>query len=92
MAGRNYKHTNMSMFRGVPQEVINAQKYKIRGKIDRKTKKIWSEIKYIMGAKQNLKMAVGRAVISIKAIENLVTQFTPLKIQGLYQICNDLDS
>jgi hypothetical protein len=27
------------MFQGVPQEAINAQKYKVRGKIDRRTTK-----------------------------------------------------
>jgi hypothetical protein len=44
-----------------------------------------------MGAKQNLKMAGGSAIIGVKAIEDLVTQFTPLKIQGLHQVCNDPD-
>jgi hypothetical protein len=44
-----------------------------------------------MGAKQNLKMAVGGAIMGIKAVEDLVVQFTPLKIQGLHQVCNDPD-
>jgi hypothetical protein len=44
-----------------------------------------------MGAKQNLKMAVGGAIMGVKAVEDLVTQFTLLKIQGLHQVCNDPD-
>jgi hypothetical protein len=44
-----------------------------------------------MGAKQNLKMSVGGAIMGIKAGEDLVTQFTPLKIQELHQVCNNPD-
>jgi hypothetical protein len=44
-----------------------------------------------MGAKQNLKMAVGGAIMGVKAVEDLVVQFTPLRIQGLHQVCNDPD-
>jgi hypothetical protein len=36
-------------------------------------------------------MAVGGAIMGVKAVEDLVTQFTPLKIQGLHQVCNDPD-
>jgi hypothetical protein len=79
------------MFREVPQEAINTQKYKIKGKSIEELQKIWSEIEYIMGAKQNLKMAMGGAIMGIKAVEDLVTQFMLLRIQGLYQVCNDPD-
>jgi hypothetical protein len=44
-----------------------------------------------MGVKQNLKMAVGSAIMGVKAVEDLVVQFTPLRIQELHQVCNDPD-
>jgi hypothetical protein len=36
-------------------------------------------------------MAVSGAIMGIKAVEDLVMQFTPLRIQGLHQVCNNPD-
>jgi hypothetical protein len=49
---------------------------KLEGKSIKELQKIWSEIEYKMGAKQNLKMAVGGAIMGVKAIEDLVLEFT----------------
>jgi hypothetical protein len=72
-----------------PEKLSALKKTKIEGKSMEELQKIWSEIEYMMGAKQNLKMAVGGAITAVKTVEDLVSEFTPLKIQGLYQICND---
>jgi hypothetical protein len=78
-------------FEEFPEKLSTLKNTKLDGKSIEELQKIWSEIEYIMGAKQNLKMAVGGAIMGVKAVEDLVTQFTPLKIQGLHQVCNDPD-
>jgi hypothetical protein len=78
-------------FEEFPKKLSTLKNTKLEGKLIEELQKIWLEIKYIMGAKQNLKMADGGAIMGIKAVEDLVTQFTPLKIQGLHQVCNDPD-
>jgi hypothetical protein len=78
-------------FEEFPKKLSAIKNTKLEGKSIEELQKIWSEIEYIMGAKQNLKMAVGGAIMGVKAVEDLVVQFTPLKIQGLHQVCNDPD-
>jgi hypothetical protein len=78
-------------FEEFPEKLSAIKNTKLEGKFMEELQKIWSEIEYIMGAKQNLKMAVGGAIMGIKAVEDLVVQFTPLKIQGLHQVCKDPD-
>jgi hypothetical protein len=77
-------------FEEFPEKLAALNKTKLEGKSIAE-QKIWDEINYIMGAKQNLKLAIGGAIMTVKAVEDLVSQFTPLKIQGLHQICNDPD-
>jgi hypothetical protein len=78
-------------FEEFPEKLAALKKTKLEGKSIAELQKIWDEINYIMGAKQNLKLAIGGAIMTVKAVEDLVSQFTPLKIQGLHQICNDPD-
>jgi hypothetical protein len=78
-------------FKEFPEKLSALKNTKLKGKSIEELQKIWSEIEYIMGAKQNLKMAVSSAIMGVKAVEDLVTQFTPLKIQRLHQVCNDPD-
>jgi hypothetical protein len=72
-------------------KLATLKKTKLEGKSLEELQKIWAEIEYTMGAKQNLKLAVGGTIMTVKAVEDLVCQFTPLKIQGLHQVCNDPD-
>jgi orotidine-5'-phosphate decarboxylase len=72
-----------------PEKLSAPKGTKLEGKSMEELQKIWSEIEYMMGAKQNLKMAVGGAITAVKTVEDLVLEFTPLKKQGLHQICND---
>jgi hypothetical protein len=69
-------------FEEFPEKLSALKNTKLEVKSIEELQKIWSEIEYIMGAKQNLKMAVSGAIMGVKAVEDLVTQFTPLKIQG----------
>jgi hypothetical protein len=78
-------------FEEFPEKLSTLKNAKLEGKSIKELQKIWSEIEYIMGAKQNLKMAVSGAIMGIKVMEDLITQFMPLKIQGLHQVCNDPD-
>jgi ribosomal protein L10 len=65
-------------FEEFPEKLSTLKNTKLDGKSIEELQKIWSEIEYIMGAKQNLKMAVGGAVMGVNAVEDLVVQFTPL--------------
>jgi hypothetical protein len=78
-------------FEEFPEKLATLKKTKLEGKSLKELQKIWAEIEYIMGAKQNLKLAVGGTIMTVKTVEDLVCQFTPLKIQGLHQVCNDPD-
>jgi hypothetical protein len=78
-------------FEEFPEKLSALKNTKLEGKSMEELQKKWSEIEYIMGTKQNLKMAVGGAIMGVKAVEDLETQFMPLKIQGLHQVCNDPD-
>jgi hypothetical protein len=75
-------------FEEFPEKLSALKNTKLEGKSMEELQKIWSEKQ---PAKQNLKMAVGGAIMGVKAVEDLVPQFTPLKIQGLHQVCNDPD-
>jgi hypothetical protein len=73
-------------FEEFPEKLASFKKTKLEGKSLKELQKIWAEIEYIIRAKQNLKPAVGGAIMTEKKVEDLVCQFTPLKIQGLHQI------
>jgi hypothetical protein len=74
-----------------PEKLSTLKKTKLEGKSMAELQKIWYEINYLMGAKRNLKLAVGGAITAVKTVEDLVCQFTPLKIQGLHRVFNDPD-
>jgi hypothetical protein len=76
-------------FEEFPEKLSALKKTKLEGKSMEELQKIWAEIEYMMGAKQNLKMAIGGTIMAVKTVEDLVSEFTPLKIQGLHQVCND---
>lgn len=51
--------------------------------------KLKEEVEYCLGTKQNLNVAVSGIIMGINMFEQVAVNFTPLKISGLSQVCNE---
>ena len=75
-----------------PKKLVSMQNLKLDKMSLEELERTHDEIKYIMGSKQNLRMAVGSALMAIESLEHIACTFTPLKIKGLSDAFKDEDT